>query len=74
MSPSLIRLVHGSATTPPGAAPTRAALAARSPAMTIRVITASPRRTDPLAGHTYSIPVVRELPKPPAEPVGDHTW
>lgn len=42
--------------------------------MTIRVITAGPRRTDPLAGHTYSIPVVRELPKPPAEPVGDRTW
>jgi hypothetical protein len=42
--------------------------------MTIRITTSSRRRVDALTGHTYSIPVVRELPMPPAEPVGDRTW
>ncbi len=42
--------------------------------MTIRVNTNPQRRIDALAGHAYTIPVVRELPKPPAEPVGDRTW
>jgi hypothetical protein len=47
---------------------------AYKPTMTIRVNTNPQLRIDALAHHAYTIPVVRELPKPPAEPVGDRTW
>jgi hypothetical protein len=26
------------------------------------------------ASHTFGIPVVREIPLPPADPAGDGTW
>jgi hypothetical protein len=42
--------------------------------MTIRVHTTSRQRAAALAAHAYSIPVVRELPRPPADPAGDRTW
>ena len=42
--------------------------------MTIRVSTPPGARIDALTGHTYAIPVVRELPIPPAAGVGDRTW
>jgi hypothetical protein len=32
------------------------------------------RRTDVLTGHAYTIPVVRELPRPPAGPAGELGW
>jgi hypothetical protein len=41
--------------------------------MTIRV-NSTRRDRDALAAHTYSIPVVRELPMRPADPVGVRTW
>ena len=40
--------------------------------MTILVKVAS--RTDATAGHTYVIPVVRELPRPAAGSLDDRTW
>jgi hypothetical protein len=43
-------------------------------AMTIRVNTSSAQDAGALAAHTYSTPVVRELPKPPADPAGTRTW
>jgi len=52
------------------------ALCARSqePArMTVAQIT-PPARTDALAGQAYCLPVVRELPGPVADPVGERTW
>ena len=42
--------------------------------MTIRVITSSAPIAGAVAAHTYSTPVVRELPKPPADPAGDRSW
>jgi hypothetical protein len=42
--------------------------------MTVPVITPFPRLTDAVAGHTYCVPVVRELPLPVADPAGDGTW
>ena len=42
-------------------------------AMTIPA-TSPGRRTDALAGHVYTVPVVRELPRPPAGPLGDRSW
>jgi hypothetical protein len=42
--------------------------------MTLRVSTATGAHSDALTGHTYAIPVVRELPIPPAARLGDHTW
>jgi hypothetical protein len=42
-------------------------------AITIRTINPR-RRTDVLAGRVYVIPVVRELPRPAADAVGDHSW
>jgi hypothetical protein len=42
--------------------------------MTIRVNSTRRDRTNALAAHTYSIPVVRELPMRPADPVGVRTW
>ena len=41
--------------------------------MTI-VTTNAGRRTDVVAGHVYTMPVVRELPRPPAGPAGEHGW
>jgi hypothetical protein len=42
--------------------------------MTLRVSSPTGARTDPLTGHTYAIPVVRELPIPPAASGGERTW
>ena len=42
--------------------------------MTVAQITPPAPRTEMLAGHTYCLPVVRELPSPAADPVGDRTW
>ena len=42
--------------------------------MTLAQITPPAQRTDALAGHAYFLPVVRELPGPVADPVGDRTW
>jgi hypothetical protein len=42
--------------------------------MTIVTINAGRRRTDVLTGHAYTIPVVRELPRPPAGPAGEPDW
>jgi hypothetical protein len=41
---------------------------------TIPAITATRRRTDAVVPHRYSLPVVRELPIPPADRPGDRTW
>ena len=41
--------------------------------MTILTINAD-RGTDVVAGHLYTIPVVRELPRPPAGPAGEPGW
>ena len=46
----------------------------KATAMTIRVNTDSRQRAAALAAHTYSTPVVRELPKPPPDPGGAGTW
>jgi hypothetical protein len=45
-----------------------------STAMTIRVNTHSRQRVAALAAHAYSTPVVRELPKPPADAGAADTW
>jgi hypothetical protein len=45
-----------------------------STAMTIRVNTHSRHRVAALAAHAYSTPVVRELPKPPADTGAADTW
>jgi hypothetical protein len=42
--------------------------------MTILTVNADRRRTDVLTGHVYTIPVVRELPRPPAGPAGEAGW
>jgi len=42
--------------------------------MTIQLISAARDRTDPLAGHTYRIPTVRELPARPADARHHATW
>jgi hypothetical protein len=42
--------------------------------MTILTSTADRRRTDVVAGRVYTIPVVRELPRPPAGPAGEAGW
>lgn len=42
--------------------------------MTIRVSTPVQRHTGPQQVHTFSIPVVRELPRVPAEPGTDRGW
>jgi hypothetical protein len=42
--------------------------------MTVAQITPPPPRTEALAGHTYGLPVVRELQQPAADPAGDRTW
>ncbi len=39
--------------------------------MTIFTTNPGRRRTDVLAGHVYTIPIVRELPRPPAGPAGE---
>ncbi|MGH2969873.1 MAG: hypothetical protein ACRDK0_12530 [Solirubrobacteraceae bacterium] len=62
MKPSLIHPVHA------------AQQQAASAAMTILATIPARRRTDVLAGHVYAVPVVRELPRPPAELVGDRCW
>ena len=31
-------------------------------------------RTQPVAGHAYTVPVVRELPSQPAASAGPRTW
>jgi hypothetical protein len=31
-------------------------------------------RLDPAAGHTFRLPVVRELPAKPPDGAGDRTW
>ena len=31
-------------------------------------------RTSPVAGHAYTVPVVRELPAQPAAAAGSRTW
>jgi hypothetical protein len=41
--------------------------------MTAAEISPSSPRTEAVAGHAYCIPVVRELPRPVADP-GDRTW
>jgi hypothetical protein len=46
----------------------------RSPAMTIRVPTPTHPHTGPQQVHTFSLPVVRELPQVPSEPAGDRAW
>jgi hypothetical protein len=33
-----------------------------------------PHRTAPVRGHAYTVPVVRELPQPPAKTSGTQTW
>jgi hypothetical protein len=48
--------------------------AAAYTAMTIRVNTTPRLRAKALAAHTYSIPVVRELPRPTPDPAADRTW
>ena len=42
--------------------------------MTIRVSTPSHRHTGPQQVHTFSLPVVRELPHVPVERAGDRAW
>ena len=42
--------------------------------MTVAQITPPAPRTEALAGHTYGLPVVRELPVPVADPAGDRAW
>jgi hypothetical protein len=42
--------------------------------MTVAQITPPAPRTDALAGHTYCLPVVRELPVAGAERATDRTW
>jgi hypothetical protein len=42
--------------------------------MTIRASTATGAHNDALTGHTYAIPVVRELRIPQPSGVGDATW
>jgi hypothetical protein len=73
MSPSLIHLIHASAYHAARRSPPAPRPQLGSPAMTIRVTTTR-RRAGALGAHAYSIPVVRELPMSPAEPVGDRTW
>jgi hypothetical protein len=38
------------------------------------VFTQSHRHTGPQQVHTFSLPVVRELPQAPVEPAGDRAW
>ena len=42
--------------------------------MTAAQISPPSPRTAAVAGHAYCLPVVRELPLPVADPVGDRTW
>jgi hypothetical protein len=42
--------------------------------MTVAQITPPAPRSEALTGHAYGLPVVRELPRPVADPVGDRTW
>ena len=42
--------------------------------MTLAQITPPAPRTDALAGHAYSLPVVRELPNRIVDRAGDRTW
>ena len=42
--------------------------------MTVAQITPPASRIEEVAGHAYGLPVVRELPRPVADPAGDGTW
>ena len=42
--------------------------------MTIRVSAPIHRHTGPQQVHTFSLPVVRELPQPPVDRAGDRLW
>jgi hypothetical protein len=42
--------------------------------MTVAQITPPTSRIEAVAGHAYCLPVVRELPRPVADPAGDRTW
>jgi hypothetical protein len=42
--------------------------------MTVAQVTPPAPRPDALAEHAYCLPVVRELPVPPADPARNHTW
>ncbi len=42
--------------------------------MTAAQITPPAPRTDAVVGHAYVLPVVRELPSPAADPVGERAW
>jgi hypothetical protein len=42
--------------------------------MTVAQITPPASRIEAVAGHVYCLPVVRELPRPVADPAGDRTW
>ena len=42
--------------------------------MTITVPAGHHRRSDAVAAHRYALPVVRELPRRPADPTGDLSW
>jgi hypothetical protein len=42
--------------------------------MTAAQMSPPPPRSDASAGHTYCLPLVRELPLPVADPAGDRIW
>jgi hypothetical protein len=42
--------------------------------MTILTPTATRSHTDVITGHAYTIPVVREVPRPPVQLLADSGW
>jgi hypothetical protein len=72
MSPSL--LTSTPPRTPRGNAINCVRADKRSHTMTSPLMSAARYRSDPLAGHTYQIPIVRELPARPADARDQATW